>query len=249
MAVYLDDPDVTIHHGDCLTVLRSLPDESAHMCVTSPPFYGLRDYGVDGQIGLEDTPDEWCARLVDVFREVRRVLRADGTCWVEVGDSYGTGSGPPSASSTLRGNGHVGGGPKLHGLGRVAVSGHKPKDMVGAPWLLAFALRADGWYLRSDIIWARPNPMPESVTDRPTKAHSYLFLLAKSARYFYDADAIREAAIRAGEIPGGNRQGVDEFKVNGGFAHGEVPSARNKRSVWTIATQPLPFDHYAAYPE
>lgn len=259
MTVYLQDPDVTIHHGDCLTILRGLPDESVHMAVTSPPFYGLRDYGVDGQIGLEETPDEWCARLVDVFREVRRVLRADGTLWVEVGDSYAANvGGRDRGASTKSGvEGHVPnawGGRTNMGLPRHPF---KQKDLVGAPWMLAFALRADGWYLRSDIIWARPNPMPESVTDRPTKAHSYVFLLAKQARYFYDQDAVREdfqtdpsenypsraRILGRGEqaYPGGQQDKSGGFPPKG--------SGRNKRSVWSIATQPLPFDHYAAYPE
>lgn len=182
VTVYLADPDVTIHHGDSLHVLRDLPDESVHMAVCSPPFFGLRDYGVDGQIGLEEAPDEWCARLVDVFREVRRVLRADGTLWVEVGDSY--------ASTTI---GRKDGGRDIGGRGghhrfegkydearSYVVPGMKAKDLVGAPWMLAFALRADGWVLRQEIIWSKPNPMPESVTDRCTTAHSRIFMFAKA---------------------------------------------------------------------
>lgn len=185
MTRFLQDPDVTLYQGDCLEVLRTLPDRSVHMCATSPPFYGLRDYGVEGQIGLEESPDEWVVRLVEVFREVRRVLRDDGTLWVEIGDSYAS-QGGPQVPQTKQ---HVGSGydgPNRH------LNGQKPKDLLGQPWLLAFALRADGWYLRSEIIWARPNPMPESVTDRPTKAHSTVFLLSKSPRYFYDQEAIRE---------------------------------------------------------
>lgn len=184
MTPWLADPDVTLWHGDCLDVLRELPSASVHMCATSPPFYGLRDYGVEGQIGLEESPDEWVAGLVDVFREVKRVLRDDGTLWVEIGDSYGA----PNSGSTAR---RVDGGTPH----RTAIDFRhptKPKDLLGQPWLLAFALRADGWYLRSEIIWARPNPMPESVTDRPTKSHSTVFLLSKRSRYFFDADAIRE---------------------------------------------------------
>ena len=242
------DPDVTLYHGDCLDVLRQLPTGSVHMCATSPPFYGLRDYGtgeweggnpdcdhqrpstpekdststlesrasnqnherepwpggncgkcgarrVDQQIGLEETPDQWVDRLVEVFREVRRVLRDDGTLWVEIGDSY---SGSPNSGGTpgVRSNGQgTGAAGDPHRIeGQAPHKPGKPKDLLGQPWLLAFALRADGWYLRSEIIWATPNPMPESVTDRPTKCHSTVFLLSKQPRYFYDADAIREAA-------------------------------------------------------
>jgi DNA modification methylase len=203
---YLSDPDVTLYAGDALDVLRQLPSESVHMCCTSPPFYGLRDYGVAGQIGLEDTPELWVSRLVEVFREVRRVLRADGTLWLEVGDSYAGSWGAQSRGnttgedkSTLQGTSplsarQIENHPQFGSrTGTRAIgNGVKPKDLIGAPWLLAFALRADGWYLRSDIVWSRPNPMPESVTDRPTKAHSYVFLLTKSARYFFDAEAVRE---------------------------------------------------------
>ena len=188
--------------GDCRKVLRRLPDESVQCCVTSPPYWGLRDYGVQGQLGLEQTPEEYVGKMIDVFREVRRILRNDGTLWVNLGDCYVAGfrGGSVGIKSTLNGTrrnqvqyrsfrrdqkpmGDV--------LGR-CVSGLKPKDIVGIPWRLAFALQADGWYLRSDIIWHKPNPMPESVQDRPTKSHEYVFLLAKSERYFYDVDAIRE---------------------------------------------------------
>jgi DNA modification methylase len=195
--MYLQDPDVTLYHGDAFEVLRTLPDRSVHMCATSPPFYGLRDYGMPGQIGLEESPDEWVARLVEVFREVRRVLRDDGTLWVEIGDSYNSlasnqkglaGSGMNERPKYLEKGQDNFGGQRQSRL----VPGLKTKDLLGQPWLLAFALRADGWYLRSEIIWARPNPMPESVTDRPTKAHSTVFLLSKSPRYFYDQEAIRE---------------------------------------------------------
>lgn len=200
MKQFVSDPDFTLHHGDCLDVLAEIPSASVHMVATSPPFYGLRDYGVDGQIGLEDTVEEWVERLVAVFRECRRVLRDDGTLWVEIGDSYaGKASGGFGDSrSTLRAG-------RLYDADRdrqqVRVNGTrdtplgeglKAKDLLGQPWLLAFALRADGWHLRSEIIWHRPNPMPESVVDRPTKAHSTVFLLSKRPRYFFDADAIRE---------------------------------------------------------
>lgn len=186
--------------GDCREVLCTLPDASVQCCVTSPPYFGLRDYGVSGQIGLEDTVDEFVQELVSVFREVKRVLRDDGTLWLNHGDSYAGSWGAQSRGQDTPGS--LDGAsmisarqmqvmPKGSKTGAIRDEGIKPKDLIGVPWMVAFALRADGWYLRSDIIWAKPNPMPESVRDRPTKAHEYLFLLTKSARYFYDADAIR----------------------------------------------------------
>jgi DNA modification methylase len=308
MTPWLQDPDITLYHGDNLDVLRELPDKSVHMCCTSPPFYGLRDYGtgeweggdpdcdhakwaawhdpkkgtgpasqtysqyrnecgkcgarrVDKQIGLEDTPDQWVQNLVAVFREVRRVLRDDGTLWVEIGDSYTSaasgGVGAPAKQHTNVGS--------LIPRGSVP-PGHKPKDLLGQPWLLAFALRADGWYLRSEIIWARPNPMPESVTDRPTKSHSTVFLLSKQPRYFYDADAIREPfapTLHNGspnpraKYPGGlypnetTQERYDKPAEVRTFSPRE-PDQRagaNARSVWTIPTQPTPFAHFATWPE
>jgi DNA modification methylase len=247
VTVYLDDPDFTLYCGDALETLRQLPDGSVHMCVTSPPFYGLRDYGVDRQIGLEETPEQWVTNLVNVFREVRRVLRADGTLWLEVGDSYAA-----NTPGSLGGGSLTKGGQQHRanrGLTRRADVKHK--DLVGAPWMLAFALRADGWWLRSDIIWARPNPMPESVTDRPTKSHSYVFLLAKSARYFYDADAVREDG--AGRLDLGRMTRPEVRLGEGGpWANDngyKSEPGRNVRSVWTIPTQPLAEPHYAAFPE
>ena len=179
--------------GDCRDELEKLPDESVNCVVTSPPYFGLRDYGVDGQIGLENTPDAFVAELVSVFREVRRVLRDDGTLWLNLGDSYASQPswGRDAGTSSLDGRkqGREGG----QSSDRTAW-GLKPKDLVGIPWRVAFALQADGWYLRQDIIWSKPNPMPESVQDRCTKAHEYVFLLSKSARYHYDAAAIAEPA-------------------------------------------------------
>jgi hypothetical protein len=190
--------------GDCIEGMRTLPDASVHCCVTSPPYWGLRDYGHDGQIGLEETPEAYVARMVEVFREVRRVLRDDGTCWVNLGDSLRSGGlGRNDADRNIGGRG----GNKLGSgnpgrQGRLEInSGLKPKDLVGIPWRVAFALQADGWWLRQDIIWHKPNPMPESVTDRCTKAHEYVFLLTKSERYFYDAEAVSEAATKP---PGSN---------------------------------------------
>ena len=200
-----------ILQGDALAVLRTLPAESVHCCVTSPPYFGLRDYGVPGQIGLELSYPDYVARLLEVFREVRRVLRSDGTLWLNIGDSYATGAGkvgecPGGGKQGERWKGYRGGhdaspkhadgaiGPMTQ-ANRLPQPGLKPKDLMMIPARVALALQADGWYLRSDIIWAKPNPMPESVTDRPTKAHEYLFLLSKSERYFYDYEAIKEPAI------------------------------------------------------
>ncbi len=237
-----------IEHGDALDVLRTMPDELAHCCITSPPYWGLRDYGVAGQLGLESTPEEFVAKMVEVFREVRRVLRGDGTCWVNMGDSY---------------NG-VGRGEKANGLQVAArfttqrtVSGLKPKDLCGIPWRVAFALQADGWWLRQDIIWHKPNPMPESVTDRCTKAHEYLFLLTKSARYYFDAEANKEPACdwsQPGRVKRDEPGGRASPEWNGGPHRGFhdldfSTRGRNRRSVWTIATQPYPEAHFATYPE
>ena len=341
--IYLQDSDFTLYNGDALEVLRTLPDESVHMCVTSPPFYGLRDYGtgtweapqslseagrvpasreknetaspasesdwttcehrvrpkgsgrgsstlgnwksgggqlansghqlegykstcgrcgatrIDRQIGLEETPEQWVQKLVEVFREVRRVLRRDGTLWLEVGDSYAGSWGAQSRESgkglDSLSAGQIASHPKQTQTGTIRSPGLKPKDLIGAPWLLAFALRADGWYLRSDIVWSRPNPMPESVTDRPTKGHSYVFLLAKSPRYYYDLEAIREQ-----EKPWNNGRMAAPSKHESNIAGGvqgyvqrkhqyEEIKGANARSVWNIATQPYPEAHFATYPE
>ena len=307
---------LTILTGDALTKLRELPDESVQCCVTSPPFYGLRDYGAcqcamkrlvhppgtifgsapgqapagpklpdpnchiclgsgkikgvsDAQLGLEKTPEEYVEKMVGVFREVRRVLRKDGTLWLNLGDSYtsgGRGGGGSFANERPGWNGV----PSEFGKKR-GIPGLKDKDLIGIPWMVAFALRADGWWLRQDIIWSKPNPMPESVTDRCTKSHEYLFLLTKSARYFYDAEAIKE---RSGDwhesIPGregGPGQNRRQVRVPAGWdtgsgAHGtihrngrekeitwsEIRNNRNKRSVWTFATAPYPDAHFATYP-
>lgn len=182
-----------IKQGDALTVLRSMPDESVQVCVTSPPYFNLRDYGIDGQIGLEDTPRAFVESLVAVFEEVRRVLRKDGTCWVNLGDSYSgsmsTKTSAPDTESLSANMGQTRGG-RDRATGVIA--GLKAKDLIGIPWRVAFALQDAGWYLRQDIIWNKPNPMPESVTDRCTKSHEYIFLLSKSAKYYFDQDAIRE---------------------------------------------------------
>jgi DNA modification methylase len=227
--------------GDALTELRKLPDESVHCCVTSPPYWGLRDYGVAGQFGLEKTPEEYVAKMVEVFREVRRVMRKDGTLWLNLGDSYAANRSYQVPDS------------KWSDVGNSKSStvpiGLKPKDLVGIPWRVAFALQADVWYLRSDIIWAKPNPMPESVRDRPTKAHEYLFLMAKSERYYYDAEAVREPGAEPGRQRNDRMGGASGHIVRhspGGMMG--ASSSRNLRSVWTITTQPYPEAHFATYP-
>jgi len=193
---------ITLLQGDCLEVLKTLPDNSIQMCVTSPPYYGLRDYDVDGQIGLEKTPEEYVAKLVDVFREVRRVLRDDGTLWLNLGDSYvgggrGGNTGKGKDKSIIRSK-RIERGNGRWGDGNVPATGSlKPKDLIGIPWMVAFALRADGWWLRSEIIWYKLNPMPGSARDRPASSHEQIFLFSKSATYYYDGDAIREPYAEA----------------------------------------------------
>ena len=310
--------------ADVLEGLAQLPDASVQTVVTSPPYWGLRDYGTaeweggdaacdhlkqsvrdvgerkastlvgttetiragefaaaayrercgkcgavrkDQQLGLEPTPEAYVSRMVDVFREVKRVLRRDGTCWVNLGDSYAsTGAGSQTEQTAYR-TGRAGGdprGPARKTVGQLAGSapmppGLKPKDLVGIPWRVAFALQADGWFLRSDVIWAKPNPMPESVTDRPTKAHEYVFLLTRSARYFYDADAVREphlpVSLARVEKPlhhkhpddvGVGIPPVDTERMGERFAH---PNGRNMRSVWSIPTEPFPQAHFATFPK
>lgn len=263
--------EVVVLNGDCRAELASLDPGSVRTCVTSPPYFGLRDYGVAGQIGLEPTPDDYVAELVSVFRLVRDALTEDGTLWLNLGDSY---AGSWGAQSRPNGNdlkSTLGGGSMLSarqiaahpkkesGTGSLKnTPGCKGKDLIGIPWMVAFALRADGWYLRSDIIWHKPNPMPESVEDRPTRSHEYLFLLSKQARYFYDVEAVREA----GQEHSGNagtfaRTGSKREAPIVGQAKGthrpdrddRVPAGRNKRDVWTIATRPFDGAHFAVMPE
>jgi DNA modification methylase len=201
--VILSDPQkpafnrdgVKIYLGDCREILKTLPEQSVHCCVTSPPYFGLRDYGCDGQIGLEATPVEFVAQMVAVFREVKRVLRDDGVCWLNLGDSYNAYNGGAGPSSSLSRGAQTTERPQLETGFGLRVKALKPKDLIGIPWRVAFALQEDGWYLRQDIIWHKPNPMPESVTDRCTKSHEYMFLLTKSERYFFDNQAIQESSI------------------------------------------------------
>jgi DNA modification methylase len=245
---------IKIIKGDCREMLRTLPDESVHCCVTSPPYFGLRDYGVDGQIGLEPTPEAFVAEMVDVFREVRRVLRADGTLWLNLGDSY-NGSGATGGA----GKQHTNAGSVARPGARSGYGGElKQKDLIGIPWMTAFALRADGWYLRQDLIWSKPNPMPESVQDRCTKAHEHIFLLSRSAQYFYDAAAIREDNaegyqtsaewIHRNDAKTQPNQNVETFHREGASGTAYNGLGRNKRSVWAIATQAFPEAHFATFP-
>lgn len=243
------------HFGDCLETLRRMPDGIAQTCVTSPPYFGLRDYGHDGQIGLESTPDDFVAKLVAVFREVRRVLKDDGTMWLNIGDSYAANRGYQVPST--KGGAKHSESQSADGKGSIVPDGLKPKDLIGIPWMLAFALRADGWYLRQEIIWAKPNPMPESVTDRCTKSHESIFLLAKSEKYYCDMGAIAEPSI----YPDDNRKArakqatYDGATGEGGQVYSSInPSGaktypeRNKRSVWTVATTPYKGAHFATFP-
>lgn len=268
--------------GDALETLRQLPDGCCSTCVTSPPYYGLRDYGADGQIGQEETPEEYTARLVEVFREVRRVLKDDGTLWLNIGDCYaGSGKGRTRDGVYAQNSQSIESyGQKAGKLKRApaAAGAIKRKDLFGIPWLLAFALRADGWYLRADIIWEKPNAMPESVKDRPTRAHEYIFLLSKSEHYHYDAEAVREPAVgfynaapagsKGTGKPNARRRGNSRTFRGGGVythdqaadnsakverqSHGLIPNEtgkRNRRSVWTVATRPYKGAHFATFPE
>lgn len=319
----------TLHNGDALSVLRTLPDASVNCCVTSPPYFNLRDYGHEEQIGMEESPAAFVAALVSVFAEVRRVLRDDGVLWMNLGDSYAGSWGAQSREhagkhapnvSAISANQVRAAGRRLSGTGSIpADSGLKPKDLIGVPWMAAFALRADGWFLRSDVVWHKPNPMPESIQDRPTKAHEMVFLLSKSARYWYDADAIREkyalstlkqfeqpydgeatkdygaagvqnpsgvkarivAKARDKQSQHGNRRysgfndrwdesvaeyagkhaGADPQSAgrrmlanvkaarDAGADHDNPFGGANARSVWTIPTEPSPYEHFAVMPK
>lgn len=248
-----------IEFGDCRETMRRWAADGikAQTCVTSPPYFGLRDYGHDGQIGLEQTPEQYITAMVEVFRCVRHVLADDGTLWLNIGDSYNSGASGGFGGSTL------GGGQANHersnrGAGRKQIGkidGLKHKDLIGIPWMLAFALRADGWYLRQDIIWHKPNPMPESVRDRCTKAHEYIFLLSKSDRYFFDSEAMKEPAT--GRDPGNkahkyadayDASETEEHRTKAGLLNVGPRETRNRRSVWTVATRPYKGAHFATFP-
>jgi DNA modification methylase len=227
--------------------------KSVQMCVTSPPYFGLRDYGVEGQLGLEQTPEQYIAAMVEVFQRVWDVLAADGTLWLNIGDSYNAHPGRRKTTDKA--------GEKRQSVRGAqaapsrSVDGLKPKDLIGIPWLLAFALRADGWFLRQDIIWSKPNPMPESVRDRCTKAHEYVFLLSKSERYFIDPEGMQEKAI--GGTPGNTKptkggrayeDGASEHRTAANLHNVGARETRNRRSVWTVATRPYKGAHFATFP-
>lgn len=248
---------VRIIIGDCRQALRDLPDQSVNCCVTSPPYFGLRDYGADGQIGLEQTPDDFVAELVAVFREVKRVLRDDGTLWPNLGDSYARTGGTDRKVSATAQVGSTRNTLKQMSdrTTKAAAQGLKEKDLIGIPWRVAFALQADGWYLRQDIIWHKPNPMPESVTDRCTKAHEYIFLLSKSARYSFDSVAISEAALRPEGAGNKTHKGAtayadgdEKMRTKAGLTEIGQRETRNRRSVWSVPTQPFTGAHFATFP-
>jgi DNA modification methylase len=247
----------TILVGDVRIRLAEIPDGSVQTCITSPPYWGLRDYGQDAQIGLEQTWDDYVRSMVEVFREVKRVLRDDGTLWLNLGDSYAGSNGNGYKQSIAKTNASNGGGldEVFRSKFKLNDNGLKPKDLVGIPWRVAFALQADGWYLRQDIIWAKPNPMPESVNDRCTKSHEYLFLLSKSSKYYFDNQAIKEPSVSSignAQIRFvGNKYG-DSDDPKHATKSGNVWKAtdtRNKRDVWNIATKPFKGAHFAVMPE
>ena len=253
--------------GDCREQLAELPEESVHTVVTSPPYWGLRDYGAEDQVGLEDTPEAFVEAMVEVFRAVRRVLRSDGTAWVNLGDTYcGGRSGASGSSAVVSSRNHAAAVAAYEAAGgktHRAAPGLKPKDLIGIPWRVAFALQADGWWLRSEVIWHKPNPQPENVRDRPSRAHEHLFLLSKSRRYYYDADAIRTPLKPKTLTAYGTRRrskGTDgRSRVRAHVAtdnpvrkprlgeDGE-PAGANKRTVWTVAQTPYAGAHFATFP-
>lgn len=271
--IYHEEPGIVLLHGDCRDILPQLKPESIQCCVTSPPYWGLRDYGKDDQIGLECSPEKYVSELDEIFSHVNKLLKTDGTLWLNLGDSY--------AHPNTGGNGATGGRDKstlqskMPPVNTTPVKKNmpknlKPKDLIGIPWRVAFALQAAGWYLRSDIIWHKPNPMPESVTDRPTKTHEYLFLMSKSAKYYYDHEAIKEpqqeyernrrlkeqakgldrkydiaSEGKTGQQPQSESGAVKSLKRRHELA---VEGTRNKRSVWTVATKPYPGAHFAVFP-
>ena len=250
-----------IEFGDCRETMRqwAAAGIKAQTCVTSPPYYGLRDYGHEGQIGLEETPEQYISAMVEVFRCVWDVLEDDGTLWLNIGDSYARQGGRES-DQPRHWDGREKTSGSMHNTRMAQDIGLKPKDLIGIPWMLAFALRADGWYLRQDIIWHKPNPMPESVQDRCTKAHEYIFLLSKSQKYYYDAEAIKEEANEDSGFAKQRAKGIDTWKYNNtseriaqtgqtieSSTFGEI-GKRNKRSVWTVTTKPYAGAHFAVFP-
>ena len=248
----------TIFCGDALDVLRTLPDNSVHCCITSPPYYALRDYGAEGQIGRENTPAQYVERLTEVFSEVRRVLRPNGTLWLNIADTYAGKGNQGDSVDPKYPNGRTG---QTVAINR-KVEGCKAKDMIGIPWMLAFALRDTGWYLRSDIIWQKANPMPESCKDRPSRCYEHIFLMAKSRKYYFNAEAIAEPVTEStpmrmrrkfgknkysAGIPGQTHQHLNDYRPNS-YAEEDIPLLRNKRDVWQINSVPYKGAHFAAYP-
>ncbi len=238
----------TLYEGNCLSVFKKMKSESIQCCITSPPYWGLRDYGEAGQLGLEATPEEYIAKTVKIFNEVKRVLRDDGTLWLNLGDSYCAttkdSGGHNQKQDTNKGAWHEN---RKWQIPR----GLKPKDLCGIPWRVALALQAGGWYLRSDIIWHKPNPMLESVTDRPTKSHEYIFLMSKRAKYYYDADAIKEKTVTSDDY----HRDRDSTKLNNVPGRSKMKGLktnnyeyRNKRSVWTVASKSYAGAHFATFP-
>tara|TARA_A100001515_G_scaffold98217_1_gene79128 strand:- start:8277 stop:9458 length:1182 start_codon:yes stop_codon:yes gene_type:complete len=256
---------IDIYAGDCLDSLKQLEDQSINTCITSPPYFALRDYGVEGQLGLEETPKEFVDNLVNVFKEVKRVLRDDGTVWLNIGDSYGAQNG-----KGFNTNANVGSTNRSTEMQKKYgdISSHStikertglpPKSLLGMPWRVAFAMQDDGWILRQDIIWQKPNPMPESVKDRCTKAHEYIFLFSKSPKYYFDNEAIKEESVtvnskgergkpNSAKNVGKSVEGIDGFDVRGGFKNMGAYEKRNKRSVWTVNTKPFKEAHFATFP-
>ena len=247
-------PEVRLVHADAIEGLRRLDDASIHCCVTSPPYWGLRDYGTPGQLGLEDTPDEYVARLVEIFREVRRVLVPEGTLWLNLGDSFASTPGAVLSYGTRDESARRRASGEANADGDRPCAVLKPKDLIGVPWRVAFALQADGWWLRQDIVWEKPNPMPESVRDRCTKAHEYLFLLTRSDRYHFDVKAIAEPGVtgkwEAMPPIGGVKHAGHEF--HGGRVYtGKRPASdgmRRRRSVWKVPVKPYKGAHFAVMP-
>ena len=236
-----------IRVGDCRTVLQELPAGAFHTCVTSPPYFGLRDYGVEGQVGLEQTVADYVTKLAEVFAAVRRVLRNDGTLWLNLGDSYNAYNANRGASTSFS-DGTAGRDHPKHERG-LTDPALKNKDLIGIPWRVAFALQADGWHLRQDIIWHKPNAMPESVRDRCTKAHEYLFLLSKSARYYFDSTAMQEPAAKgaAGSTFNKGKTATHQLGRSSGKERTET-GTRNRRSVWSVSTKPFRGAHFATFP-
>jgi len=257
-----------IYQGDALEVLKTFPDESVNCCITSPPYFGLRSYGTDdiewpdgwsGSLGLEPDPSMFIKHLMMIFREVRRVLKRDGSIWIVISDSYCSSSGGARQQNGLVGSGRKRGREKICRSTSFRSDTIKVKDMIGIPWMLAFALRDDGWWLRSDIVWEKKNCMPESMSDRPTRSYEHIFLLAKSAQYYYDADAIREPCTPENIARAKRGRSNNHKYVNG--APGQTantvmsdmtkschPNGKNKRDVWSVSTKPCSEDHYATFP-